>query len=379
MELFQEAVKLDSNYTQALTELSWAHSWLYWMGIDQTSECREKAKHYADLALVSDEEDAYSHVAYGYYYYYCLRDFKRAEKEFEYVLRKMPDDAYVLASLAYIKRRLGQWEESFQMQKKVLQMDPLNYGTRNSLILTAWYMRQFDYLDSLTNEILKLIPDDLNAYFYRVRVYLFRDGNAKKALQSLNEAPESLKPSMRRVYMYVQYFSRKFEDALENAIYSLEIAVDSADTAQYYIDKAIILERLGIKEESQILFDSARQILEPLYHAGRPQGGILLPPLSEVYALLGRHDDAIKMSLAEADRIPIEKDALMGSDVMERLANAYILTGNYDKGIHLLDTLLSIPSKLTVNLLKISPDYDFIRDDPRFQTLIEKYEKKDAV
>ncbi len=54
----------------------------------------------------------------------------------------------------------------------------------------------------------------------------------------------------------------------------------------------------------------------------------------------------------------------------------YIITGEHDKAIELLEQLLSIPSYVTKSRLKTDPSYDPLRDNPIFQELIEKYEEK---
>lgn len=51
--------------------------------------------------------------------------------------------------------------------------------------------------------------------------------------------------------------------------------------------------------------------------------------------------------------------------------------GEYDKAINEIESLLSIPSYFSVNLLNYYPSFDPLRDHPRFQELIEKYGEKD--
>jgi hypothetical protein len=47
------------------------------------------------------------------------------------------------------------------------------------------------------------------------------------------------------------------------------------------------------------------------------------------------------------------------------------MTGNYDEAIEVLRQLLSIPSLMSVNLLKKEPVWDPLRDHPGFQELLE--------
>jgi serine/threonine-protein kinase len=54
-------------------------------------------------------------------------------------------------------------------------------------------------------------------------------------------------------------------------------------------------------------------------------------------------------------------------------AEVYLMVGQYDAALGQLEYLLSIPSYLSVSLLRIDPMWDPLRDDPRFQALLERY------
>ena len=55
------------------------------------------------------------------------------------------------------------------------------------------------------------------------------------------------------------------------------------------------------------------------------------------------------------------------------LARVYTMIGDYGAAVEQLDRLLSVPSEISVPLLRINPAWDPLRDDPRFQALLEKY------
>jgi hypothetical protein len=50
-------------------------------------------------------------------------------------------------------------------------------------------------------------------------------------------------------------------------------------------------------------------------------------------------------------------------------------TGRPEQAIDLLEELMSIPSLVNANILKLDPWYDSLRDNPRFQALIAKGDK----
>jgi serine/threonine-protein kinase len=94
-----------------------------------------------------------------------------------------------------------------------------------------------------------------------------------------------------------------------------------------------------------------------------------------VSAFLGNRDRAIEAAERAVRLLPVSKDAYQGTSNLQNLAEVYTLTGEHEKAIETLETLLSIPSYLSVSLLRLDPLYDPLRDYPRFQAILEKYDQ----
>jgi serine/threonine-protein kinase len=95
--------------------------------------------------------------------------------------------------------------------------------------------------------------------------------------------------------------------------------------------------------------------------------------LARAYAGLGMKEKFLKEWELYETLMPFHKDFYWGAIYRVSKIEMLLWLGEYDQAIDLADQMLSIPSGLTINGLKLSPIYDPIRDHPRFQELIAKY------
>jgi len=71
---------------------------------------------------------------------------------------------------------------------------------------------------------------------------------------------------------------------------------------------------------------------------------------------------------------PVSKDALDCRSFELYLAEIYTLTGELELATATLEYLLSIPPAVSAASLQFDPKWDPLRDHPRFQALLEKYD-----
>jgi hypothetical protein len=67
--------------------------------------------------------------------------------------------------------------------------------------------------------------------------------------------------------------------------------------------------------------------------------------------------------------LPISKDAYTGPYYQHQLVRIYMLTGEPQKAMDLLEPLLEIPYYLSPGWLRVDPTFDPLRKLPRFQAL----------
>jgi len=87
-------------------------------------------------------------------------------------------------------------------------------------------------------------------------------------------------------------------------------------------------------------------------------------------AYLGRKGEAIREGERGVALDPIPKDAIDGPYMQHQLVRIYMLVGEPEKALDQLEPLLKIPYYLSPGWLKIDPNFDPLRKNPRFQKLV---------
>ncbi len=62
---------------------------------------------------------------------------------------------------------------------------------------------------------------------------------------------------------------------------------------------------------------------------------------------------------------------MRGLSKVKDLARIYVMVDEHDEAIDQLEYLLSIPSRLSIPLLRLDPAWDPLRDHPDFKRLLE--------
>lgn len=71
--------------------------------------------------------------------------------------------------------------------------------------------------------------------------------------------------------------------------------------------------------------------------------------------------------------VEYREDAFDGPLLMEERARILAGVGDVDEALREIERLLSRPSWLSANMLRVDPRWDPIREQPRFKALLAKY------
>jgi hypothetical protein len=104
----------------------------------------------------------------------------------------------------------------------------------------------------------------------------------------------------------------------------------------------------------------------------------ILAALSEVDAYLGRKQEAIQEAKRAVEKSQVSKETLLGPFLVSNLAVVYALANEPDLAFQTLDVSIRTPrSEICYGDLKLNPNWDLLRADPRFDKLLAQLAAKD--
>lgn len=238
---------------------------------------------------------------------------------------------------------------------------------------TYYEMRRYTEAETHLDRDIARRPDSHWGHFFKTMLYLSWEGKTERAQRAFDAAFE--RTDLLRFLLVSWDFDdamvlRIFADDLADALQRRALGSSPDDSAAYYLAKADASVNNGRRSMGRTYSDSARVVLEGRFDL-RPDDYRDKLSLGLAYAGLRRFDDAKRVGERAVD---LSAGQRFASFVGPRLARIYVLTGDYDAAIDRLEQVLSVPSIISVPLLRFDPVWDPLRDHPRFQALLAKYE-----
>jgi TolB-like protein/Flp pilus assembly protein TadD len=380
-QLYVQAITLDPNFALAHARLAVTRARIYHF-YEPTETWNKGARAEAALALQLQPSLGEAHHALGLCHYWFNRDYASALREFEIAKTLLPNDSSIPWDIAAIERRQGRWQETVQAYLHILTLDPRNANVVRDLLYVYCVMRDWPNAEATAQRLLSLGPDSINAKVQIGYVQFWWKGTTERLKSEMATVPAGKDPdgavtSSRMDASFIDRDAGAAERALlasplENFSYFTGV-----DTPRSFFVAEIALLR-GDNATAQKEFEHLRTVFASLVQQ-TPDVPERHAFLGLACAFLGEKDRAIAEGKRAVELRPESQDALDGPILNAVLAMIYARTGENDRALALLDHLLSIPGavdsasySITVNDLKYRWEWDSMRNDPRFQKLLQQ-------
>ena len=348
--------------------------WIYYYRVDMNLVA--KAKEAADKAYELSPDSPWTHWALGYYYYHGHMDYERALEHFYKAQKGLKDSGAVLEGIGYVQRRQGKFEQAIINLKKAIDLDPRSLLHTYEISQSYLFMRNYIESERYANRAISLAPDYTQAYGWKVRLYLNWEGSTEKALKVIEEAPHAMHQSEEGYFVLSSVWAYMIDGNYQKALDRLFIvSSDAINVHIFFVPKALLSAQIyGHMSKSELElqhYESAQIFLEAKVKEW-PEDARVHSSLGIAYAGLGRKEQAVREGKKAVELISVAKDAWRGPFRVEDLARIYVMVGEYEAAIDQLEFLLSIPSEISIPLLRIDPTWNPLRDNPRFQKMLKR-------
>ncbi|HZA38903.1 MAG TPA: tetratricopeptide repeat protein [Candidatus Baltobacteraceae bacterium] len=378
IELLDQVVKRDPSFFDAYCQLAYAHEYIYAVIGDDHTPARLALAEAALQAATRLRPDAgETHLARAQYLYVGLRDYAGALAELESAWRALPNDPRIFEVTGYILRRRGQQEEGLRYLERAIELDPRNFYTLQQIAISYENLGRFAEAIAAYDRALTIVPDNIETRALRAQDELFWKADTRPLHQTIDsilaQGPGAIAPAADAWFLCA--LAARDPAAAERALVALgdnPCWNESAINLSHNFGEGLLARMMKDEARARAAFAAARAEQEKIVQA-QPDYGPSLCVLGLIDAALGRKDAALEEGRRAIALVPVEKDVINGSRMIQYFAITAAWAGEKDLALQQLELGLRAPAAsvmLSYGALKLHPFWDPLRGDPRFEKIV---------
>jgi TolB-like protein/Tfp pilus assembly protein PilF len=373
IRLLNEAIQRDPAFALAYYQLATAHDQLYFVGTDHTPARLAMA----DAAIQSltrlRPNSGEAHLARARHLYWGYLDYDRAREELDFAQKSLPNDPIPFLLAGYIDRRQSRWDESTKNLERAIELDPQNPVNLEQMARSYQCLRRYADAEKALDRAVALVPKDANMRASRAEVELQWHADPRPlnlTIQSvLTEDPGATK-NIAQLWLQVSQYQRDLDGA-RRALGALPTDGCHVETVPFPSSwcEGLVAQMRGDKRAARAAFTKARDETANLLR-DQPNYAGALCVLGMADAFVGHKDDAIREGRRAVELLPLTKDSIGGSLLLQYLALIYAWSGEKDLAFEQLAVAARTPGFLSYGQLRLDPYWDPLRGDPRFDKIV---------
>lgn len=380
VDLLEEAVVRDPRFFLAYCRLGRVNLTLYTSGYDHTLGRREMANAAIQKAAALQPDAGEVHLVRARYFGFGIRDYDRARSELELARQTLPNNPGVYYETALLDRRQGRWTEAVGNFSRALELDPRNVELVENAADTYAALRRYPEAARLGLLAVAISPRDYYTRTMNAFNLVWERANCRPLHTELNailtENPGAA-PMISESLFYCAIWERDVA-AVDRALAAIPpegIAAhpDAMLPREWYI--GYVARTFNRPEIARTAFTTTRAVLEKLV-LEQPDNASAWSLLGRVEAALGRKEEAIKAGRRACEVLPLLREPTSGLRPLHDLTRIYAWVDEKDLALQQLAVSAKQDMGVSYGELRLDPDWDSLRDDPRFTKIVESLAPK---
>ncbi len=382
IELLNQAIARDSAFLLAYCRLAEAHDELYFLRFDYTPSRLELAKSAINSAFRLKPDSGEVHLALARHFYHGYFDYDHARDELAIAARTLPNNARIFEWTGFIDRRQSRWHDAVRDFERAMELDPRNVKILTSAATTYGLLREYKQGREVFDRVVALEPNNIGHRLVRAWIDV-KERADTRAVHAVLEKILADNPESASLRLGLALYERDAV-AADHALAALAaLGEDTFDAgrggmqfSRAYLQGSAARMK-GDAAAAHAAFTVAHAQQEEAVRA-QPDYGPALCVLGLIDAGLGRKEEALREGRRALELAPMVKDSLDGVDVLYIYAVICAWSGERDLAVEQLETLAKIPAGPSYGDLRLSPNWDPLRGDPRFEKIVASLAPKEV-
>jgi len=373
IRLLNQAVERDPAFALAYYQLAYAHDLLYFVGTDHTAARLAMAGAAIQSLSRLRPNSGEAHLALANHLYFGHYDYDRARKELSLAQKSLPNEPLAFELAGYIDRRQGRWAESNKNLERAVELDPQNPFFLQQIARSYGRLRRFADAARVLDRAVAITPKDAALRLTRAEIELDWHADPRPLISTIQailteDSPEA--ENIAEFWLLVSQCQRDVDGA-QRALDALPNDGCHAETIPFPKTwcQGVVAQMRGDSTAARTAFAAVHNEAEKMVRE-QPAYAEAFCVLAMADAALGQKEDAIREGRRAVELLPVTKDSITGSLLLEFLALTYAWTGEKDLALQQLAVVASIPSELSYGQLRLHPYWDPLRGDPRFEQIV---------
>ena len=388
-QLYERALALDTSFALAHAAISYTHTMMYQWEYDRSATRLEVAEREADVALRLAPGLPQAHLAAGARFqtrgwsraglgqFNVRGDFRAAADQFNLGLRGAPNDPELWTSIGWAHCSLGNYDSALAAFDHARRLDPRDLNLIEIIGNTYHWLRRYPEASEAYRLAFALAPDVVQTRLQLGWTYF----NWKGELDTLHAALQSLPltgdlggggHAIGNLRLLLLHWERR-PDSLLSLLPLIHPATDTSPEASLRRVEWTAREQSvrGDTAAARLYFDSLLVLLN-VEEGAQPDERRRHDLRGFALAALGRRAEALR-EVAWLERFDDYSENRCSRGKGWDRAVILAQLGETGKALGEIEQLFVRPGTFSVHELRLAPEFDPIRNDPRYLALLRKY------